>query len=68
MNSFTQCIQFTHIYNCIKRNGQIARNEGQKPPYRGRLSSTNLGDGGKWEDQDEDGEIKNTLSFFRPKL
>jgi hypothetical protein len=27
------------------------------------LSSTNLGDGGIWEDQDEDGETKNTLSF-----
>jgi hypothetical protein len=25
--------------------------------------STNLGDGGIWEARDEDGEIKNTLSF-----
>jgi hypothetical protein len=31
--------------------------------YRGWLSSTNLGDSGIWEDQDEDGETKNTLSF-----
>jgi hypothetical protein len=27
------------------------------------LSSTNRGDGGIWEDLDEDGETKNTLSF-----
>jgi hypothetical protein len=27
------------------------------------FSSTNLGDGGIWEGLDEDGEIKNTLSF-----
>jgi hypothetical protein len=31
--------------------------------YRGWLSSTNPGDGEIWEDQDDDGEIKNTLSF-----
>jgi hypothetical protein len=31
--------------------------------YRGWLSSTNLGDGGVWEDQEEDGETKNSLSF-----
>jgi hypothetical protein len=31
--------------------------------YRGWLSSTNLGDGEIWEDRDEDGETKNTLSF-----
>jgi hypothetical protein len=27
------------------------------------ISSTNLVDGGMWEDQDEDGETKKTLSF-----
>jgi hypothetical protein len=31
--------------------------------YRGWLSSTNLGDGRIREDQDEDGDTKNTLSF-----
>jgi hypothetical protein len=31
--------------------------------YRGWLSSTNLQDGGIWENRDEDGETKNTLSF-----
>jgi hypothetical protein len=31
--------------------------------YWGWFSSTNLEDGGIWEDRDEDGETKNTLSF-----
>jgi hypothetical protein len=30
---------------------------------RSWLSSTNLGDGGTWENLDEDGETKNTLSL-----
>jgi hypothetical protein len=29
-------------------------------------SSTNYGDGGTWEDQDEDGQTKNILSFKNP--
>jgi hypothetical protein len=36
--------------------------------YRSWLSSTNLEDGGIWEDQDEDAETKNTLSFKRTGL
>jgi hypothetical protein len=36
---------------------------GRKPPYRGWLSSTSLGDSGVWVDRDKDGETKNTLSF-----
>jgi hypothetical protein len=39
--------------------------------YRSWLSSTNLGDGRIWEDQDEDGETKTKLNLkeqvLRPK-
>jgi hypothetical protein len=46
-------------------------NEWTETAYRGWLSSTNLGNGGIWEDQEEDGGTKNTLSFeeqlLRPK-
>jgi hypothetical protein len=38
-------------------------NEWIEAAYRGWLSSTNLGDGGIWVDQEEDGETRNTLSF-----
>jgi hypothetical protein len=45
--------------------------EGQKPPTKRWLSSTNLREGVIWEDLDEDEEASNTLSFmeqaFRPK-
>jgi hypothetical protein len=36
--------------------------------YQGWFSSTNLGDGGIWEDQDEDGQTKNILSFKETDL
>jgi hypothetical protein len=38
-------------------------NERIEAAFRGWLSSTNPVDGGIWEDQDEDGETKNNLSF-----
>jgi hypothetical protein len=47
----------------VKRNGQITWNEWTEAAYRSWLSSTNLGDGGVGEDEDEDGETKKTLSF-----
>jgi hypothetical protein len=31
--------------------------------YRSWLSGTNLGDGGMWEDQNQDGETNNTFCF-----
>jgi hypothetical protein len=34
-----------------------------KAIYRSWLSSTNLGGSGMWEDQDKDGETKNTVHF-----
>jgi hypothetical protein len=43
--------------------GQTTWNEGTEAAYRSWLSSMNLADGGIWEDQDEDGETKSTLSF-----
>jgi hypothetical protein len=36
--------------------------------YRGWLSGTNLGDDGIWEDQEEEGKVRNTLSFKRKVL
>jgi hypothetical protein len=46
-----------------KRNGQTTWNEWIEAAYRGSFSSTNLGDGGIWEDGEEDGKTRNTLSF-----
>jgi hypothetical protein len=44
-------------------------NEWTEAAYRSWLSSTYLGDGGICEDQDEDGETKNTLSLtFKAEL
>jgi hypothetical protein len=37
-------------------------NEWIEAAFRGWLSSNNLEDGGIWEDQDEDGETKNSLA------
>jgi hypothetical protein len=34
-------------------------NEWTEVAYRSWLSSTNFGDGGIWEDQNDDGETKN---------
>jgi hypothetical protein len=38
-------------------------NEWTEAAYRGWLSSIILGNGAIWEDRDDDGETKNTLSF-----
>jgi hypothetical protein len=55
----------------VKINGWTTWNEWIEAAFRGWLSSTNLEDGGIWEDQDEDGETKNSLALneqvLRPK-
>jgi hypothetical protein len=46
-----------------KKINQTTWNEWIQAAYQSWLSSTNLGDGGIWEDQDEDGETTSTFSL-----